>query len=200
MGNEYALMHKNTAYGIAHIDSESGALLSCRIMEPAYAPFLGHADTGKMKKWWNMRAIPGTRGALEQVLRNAGCQNSTSYLAKNLAVSVTDTYWICPVDLKLTWEDVRPVSLITSMDGKLPYHNATSFNPNASLGGQLDKYWDLTENPPHLVKKAYAYFGQQSINEVFATRLHQKQSSKISYAKYSIRSEEDGGLSSRPPC
>ena len=28
-------------------------------------------------------------------------------------------------------------------DGKVPYYNATSYDPNASLGGQLEKYWDL---------------------------------------------------------
>lgn len=30
-------------------------------------------------------------------------------------------------------------------EGKIPYHNATSYDYNASLGGQMEKYWDLDQ-------------------------------------------------------
>lgn len=43
------------------------------------------------------------------------------------------------------------------MMGKIPYHNVTSYDPNASLGGQMEKYWDFTGKVPVLVKESSKY-------------------------------------------
>ena len=69
-------------------------------------------------------------------------------------------------------------------DGKIPYHNETSYDPNASLGGQMEKYWDLSGEQPILVKESYRFWGQQSINEVFATFVHELQKTYVPFVKY----------------
>ena len=100
-----------------------------------------------------------------------------SYLAKNLALSMTDSYWIRPEESSLQYDDVKFSNLAMYHGKKIPYHNASSYDPNASLGGQMEKYWDFSSNVPILVKESYKYYGQQSINEVFATHLHNLQAS-----------------------
>ena len=50
---------------------------------------------------------------------------------------------------------------------------------------------------PVLVKESYKYFGQQSINEVFATRLHQLQQTHIPFLRYTATRTEDYGILSK---
>lgn len=85
---------------------------------------------------------------------------------------MTDSYWICPHGMLIKYDEIKLRNLGLYGDGKMPYHNATSYDPNASLGGQMEKYWDLDYEVPILVKESYKYYGQQSVNEVFATYLH----------------------------
>lgn len=58
----------------------------------------------------------------------------------------------------------------------------------------MEKYWDLDYNSPVLVKESYKYYGQQSINEVFATYLHELQNSEIPFVKYYGTITEDHGI------
>ena len=189
----YKLMHRDTLCGVVTLDEDSGHLLEYKNLSQN-APFLGNADTRLMKKWWEARAIPASRTAMQEVIRQAGCVSNIDYLAKNLALSMTDTYWICPIELGLNWSDVNLHNLSFYPDGKMPYHNDTSYDPNASLGGQMDKYWDLNTCPPILVKTAYREYGQQAINEAFACMLHEMQGTDFPYVRYSLRPGIDNGL------
>ena len=193
MMTEYYLMHKEVVCGIIIIDSISGNLLKFKSLVPEHTPFLGHANNDLMKKWWQARAIPGTRDALRQILKSAGCETNLEYMAKNLALSITDMYWICPIHLDLSWEQVNLYNWPISHSA-IPYHNASSYSPDATLGGQMDKYWDMKGTIPVLVKTAYREFGQQSINEEFATLVHERQPHKIPFVRYSTGYSVDGGV------
>ncbi len=147
---------------------------------------MGNADLNKIKVWWSQRSVPGSRKIMEEVIKKAGCLNSSEYLAKNMALSMTDAYWLCLIDISISWEDVKLRNQLGANKGILPYHNATSYDPNASLGGQMEKYWDLNGEIPVLVKTSLIHKGQQGVNEAFATMLHQRQKSTIPYVKYSV--------------
>ena len=177
---EYYLKHKDETCGLMWIDPADGKLLRFSAKNPALLPFLGTADTARMKQWWEARAIPGSRKTTEEVIRQAGCKTRYEYLAKNLGLSMTDSYWLCPVEESLQWADVNLYHLKIK-DSKLPYHSATSYDPNASLGGQMEKYWDLSGELPVLVKSAYRYHGQQSLNEQLATEIHKRQNTSNSF-------------------
>lgn len=195
---EYALMHKNIPCGVLLIDSDTQVLESFANINREFAPFFGNADTRLMRKWWEARAIPASRDSVNELLRQAGYTTTKEYLVKNLALSLTDTYWIRPVDAEVTWEDVN-LHTHTFAGERISYHNQTSYDPNATLGGQMDKYWDLSETPPVLVKTAYRAYGQQAVNEAFATELHRRQKSNIPFVEYSIRKAPDNGTQSLCP-
>ena len=189
-------MHKDKECGIVVIDETDGILKTWRSNGSGEEPFLGNADLQKMKKWWMQRAVPGNRRIMEEVIKESDCNGTYDYLAKNLGLSMTDTYWLCPVDSGLQWENVSLRRQVYINDGKMPYHNFTSYDPNASLNGQMEKYWDLTKGTPMLVKTAPMHYGQQSINEIFATMIHHNQNTNIPYVSYSLSQSPDGNLQS----
>ena len=161
--SQYALMHKNDVCGSLVIDDETGSLRVYKDNGSGLSPFLGNADTRRMKHWWEGRAVPASRKMMQEVLKQAGCANTKMYLAKNLALSMTDSYWIRPLDLDLKYEDVKLSNMNLFSDNKVPYHNATSYDSNAALGGQMEKYWDIKTNFPTLVKESYKYFPEKRI-------------------------------------
>ena len=183
MKKKYILMHKNDPTASLILDDTTNQVEGYQSMQADKAPFLGTCDLTKIRKWWQMRAVPASRKTMQDMIRRAGYLNPSEYLAKNLAISVTDAYWICPIDSNLEYEDV-----------KFTFHSDTSYDVNASLGGQMDKYWDLNFRPPVLVKKATTHFGQQAANEVFATILHTMQKTDIPFVSYRAERAEDGGL------
>lgn len=192
----YILMHRDSPCAIV-IFGNAGRIDGYQLTEPAYAPFLGNCDIQKFSRWWAMRAVPASRTLMRHVMRDAGILTPEEYLEKNLALSITDTYWVCPQDTDLTYEDVRFTNLSQHGALQVPYHNASSYDRNASLGGKMEKYWDLSGEVPVLVKESYHYFGQQAINEVFATRIHQMQGTSVPFAEYSASRTHDGILVSR---
>ena len=193
MADTYKLMHKDELCGVLTLDEDTGQLIEYKNLS-RNAPYLGSADTRLMRRWWEARAIPASRTAMQEIIRLAGCNSNKDYLAKNLALSMTDTYWICPIETELQWSDVNLHNLHGFMNGKMPYHNETSYDPNASLGGQMDKYWDLDTDPPTLIKTAYREYGQQAINEAFASLLHERQETIFPYVRYRLRQGVDNGI------
>lgn len=194
---KFFLMHKDDVCGTLILDETTGRLLQYHDNGELLSPYLGTADTQKMKKWWEMRAVPASRTMIQKAIRESGCLNAETYLAKNLALSMTDSYWICPENIDLKYKDIKFSNLALYNEGKIPYHNATSYDPNASLGGQMEKYWNLQGSSPLLIKESYKYYGQQSINEVFASMIHKLQDTDVPYVQYSAAITEDHGILSR---
>lgn len=194
MDEYYYLMHKDTICGVLKIDTESGTLNNFRSDSPDYMPYFGHGNKAEMQIWWNNRAVPGSRKDMAEVFHQAGCTTPNEYLVKNLGLSLTDTYWICPAGSRMKWKDINLYRHTFIKKPFIPYHHASSFDPNASLGGQMEKYWDLSGNIPVLVKKSPLYHGQQAVNEAFATLLHSRQETDISYVPYTVQNNPDDGI------
>ena len=191
--SSYYLMHKDLICGTMLVADDDASLMGYHDAGNGASPYLGMATLENMKVWWKNRAIPSGREHIKALVHQLSVTGSEDYLAKNLALSVTDTYWICPVDMQLRYEDINFFSLKEYGDGRVPFHNHSSYDPNASLGGQMEKYWDLNGDVPVLVKESYKYYGQQSVNEYVATVIHNAQNSGIAYTKYACEDTEDGG-------
>lgn len=196
---KYTLMHKNDKCGTILFDENIGRITEYHDDRNGLSPYLGNCDIKKIQKWWEMRAVPASRATMQQVINNANCLNTEVYLAKNLGLSMTDTYWIKPSGIDLSFDNVKFANLAAYSHGKIPYHNATSYDPNASLGGQMEKYWDLMHKTPILVKESYKYYGQQSINEVFASIVHSRQPSNVEFVRYTAEMTEDRGVQCKCP-
>lgn len=192
----YDLMHQNNKCATVAFDAIGGSLINIdSIYDKALMPMNAKTDIRSINTWWKHRPVPSSREDMKHIMRLAGVEFPEMYLIKNLGLSMTDTYWICPVDENLNWEDVRLTNQKSIGKTRVPYHNVDSYDPNASLGGQMSKHWDISQNPPVLVKEANKYYGLQAINEQFATLLHSRQPKAPEYVKYTVtKNPNDYGL------
>lgn len=58
---KYYLMHKNDVCGSLAFDENSGRILEYKDNKEGFSPFLGNCDVNRIRKWWEMRAVPASR-------------------------------------------------------------------------------------------------------------------------------------------
>lgn len=68
-----------------------------------------YALNEKMEQFLDNRLIPSTRPHLKEVLEQLEIPSNYELAKKSLFLSLSDQYWICPVELKdkLFWEDIN---------------------------------------------------------------------------------------------
>ena len=170
---QFYLMHKDKSFGIATIDNDTGSLIDINITDIEYCP-IKTLDKKQLVSWWERRAIPKNQRMSDYLLCG---ESNTKYMLNNLGLSLEDCYWVNPIDSEFTWEKVN---LYTNDFAEkdfsyLDIENATPFLPSATTQGELQKRWIIKDKERYLIKGNYGNSYQQSINEVFATLLHEKQ-------------------------
>ncbi len=192
----YSLMHRDDPVCAITIDAASGAIL--RVSKPAHPELLplgGCIDSAMLKKWWQRRAVPIGQGKIQRIFEQLGITTPQEYLVKNLGMSLTDHYWIKPLDMEFGWADIN---LFTNdfrdPVGDMQFGQETdeilelpvdAFSPSSSVQGELRKKWIIADGKRCLVKGNHGSNSQESLNEVAATLLHKKQG-KQPYVSYSI--------------
>lgn len=184
----YYLMRKDNILGLLDIDN-NGQLLKYQIIDNnnPELPLAHRYEPNYLKKWWDDRSIPLSRGKVDQMLKEKGLLDGKQYLLNNLALSLTDYYWIKPVESNYTWKQVNlfdnpfkdDMHIFKKNNGK------AFFTPNSSLQGDLEKTWLIMNDDRVLVKSNHNECSQESINEVIATMFHKKQGYK-NYVKYNL--------------
>ena len=97
-----------TKYILRHCDrdaaffvmDEDGDLYSLEIASSEYMPILGNGQKN-LAEWIQNRAIPEERPDLSKILCETGCKTALEYLLQNLALSPSDSYWICPENYRI---------------------------------------------------------------------------------------------------
>ena len=77
------------------------------LVHPELAPLHDAENHAWLKQWWKRRAVPVSQGHIRQLLERKELLGPEDYLLKNLGLSLTDYYWISPLDSGLTWKDVN---------------------------------------------------------------------------------------------
>jgi len=190
---KYFLMRKDDVVTTLEF-SDDGNLLkwSHEIQNEDQAPLLYKFDKNSwIKKWWNEREVAFDGDRLQKMLSKAGYSASKEYLIDNLGLSLNDYYWVKPVDSNLTWNNVNLFSnpfaedLFVKVKMKSKTTGTSTFTPNASLQGQIEKTWSIKNGKRILIKGNLDDTSQECINEVFASLLHQKQG-YINYVPYKL--------------
>ncbi len=201
---EYYLMHKDIPVCLMEI-SDDGVLGSVRRNEAAAAhfPLGGQMNNMKFHEWWRDRAIPKTRHGAKSALQRLGYSSTNSALVNNLALSLSDCYWIQPRGEGLTWKDTNLFTndfvdtfgeLTINRDHMIDLRKETRFNC-ATSQGELQKKWCIDkEGRRYMIKGNYGQSYQQSLNEIFATKLHEQQGFS-NYTPYSlVQVQVDGNI------
>lgn len=145
------------------------------------APLHEPNSTDWLKKWWARRAVPISQGHIKQMLNDKGLLGPEDYLVKNLGLSLTDYYWIAPIDSGLQWKDVNLFENEFHNDIKINSDKpdtpnvAPHYTPNGSLQGTLEKCWTIRDGKRGMIKGNRDSLSAESFNEVIATKLHELQ-------------------------
>ena len=181
----FYLMHRDDPVCMVSIDSVSGAMLRVsqkKVQE--LLPLGGKIDTEMLRKWWQRRAVPMSQGKIQRILEQMGITTPQEYLVKNLGLSLTDHYWIKPLDMDLGWKEINlftndfrdPVGEMQfdEQAGSMELRE-NAFSPSSSVQGELRKKWIIMDGKRCLVKGNHGSNSQESLNEVVATLLHKRQ-------------------------
>ena len=170
----YELMHKDDVVASLQLDDLSGAILKVTPgTNPELLPLGGSQGADSLRKWWLRRAVPISQGNIAALLQQEGIPSTQSLLVRNLGLSLSDHYWIKPNGSELTWTDVSPFSNVFSSLSEAA--SAQFYSPDAALQGDLIKKWLIVDDTRYLLKGNRGTNSQQSLNEVLASRLHEKQ-------------------------
>lgn len=155
--------------------TEDGQMISYakEFANPEMAPLEYRASKDYLKKWWSGRQAPIRQGNLEKMLDEKGIGGVSKYLLKNLGLSLTDYYWIKPVNTSLKWKDVS--FFINDFKENILQSISDEIAPNSSLGGELEKTWNIRRGKRVLIKGNHGELSGESINEVIASRIHEMQ-------------------------
>lgn len=192
---DYILRHKDRDVAKISIDKD-GDFEDFSILDRRELPILGGQERKNLPQWITDRAIPEGRPDLEKILKEAGCSTPEEYLIQNLALSLTDSYWLCPEEEReLKWKGVNlysnPTEVLTFRAGI--YASTRPIRANSSLGGSLEKRNEYQKDGWHMIKGGDkdVPFGLQSINEAFAAAVHQAQGFR-EYTRYTLNFNEYG--------
>jgi len=197
-------MHKDIPVCLMEL-SNDGTLGSFKKNQNAleHFPIGGQMNEMKFHEWWRDRAIPRTRNGVKSALQRLGYDSTNSVLVDNLALSLSDCYWIQPRGEDLSWAEVNLFTndfvdifgeLTINSDHVVDLRNKTQFNCAASQG-ELQKKWCIDPSGKRfMIKGNYGDSYQQSINELFAAMLHKKQGFKHYTPYFETRVTVQGGI------
>ncbi len=186
----YYLMNKNRPLTIIQFTQMGDIIAYSReYKNREYLPIVAENDDNWLHLWWEERKVPLTRNNLKNLLSSKGYTIPEQYLYKNLGLSLTDCYWIKPIDSNLKWEDVNLFSN-SFKDNTLKWDDnksdeITGYSPNSSLKGDVEKTWSARGKERFLIKGNTKQTSTQSINEVLASLIHKKQKYD-NYTKYKL--------------
>lgn len=202
----YLLKHKDDIAAEILFCEEDGSLH--QVLSSACEKYLPvcarHGHEKNLAFWWRNRAVPKSRSDVRELLDKEGVRTTQSLLLNNLGLSMTDSFWVCPADSQLRWQDVsfhlnaRGRKEIDISTGEWsPNRNLT---PIASTGGELKKVWSIADGQILLVKgNVSGYYFQQSLNEVLATMVHRRQG-YTNHVPYHLIQLNDGSTACACPC
>lgn len=199
----YFLMHKNITVAAVTIEPLSGCIVGIsEIFEEAHMPLGTLGPDTRLKAWWYRRAVPLTQGSIQETLEHIGFVTPQAYLVRNLGLSMSDCYWIKPVNTGLRWEEVNlfdnefedVVASVhfSGLGAKIDFSNFDIRFPGASARGSVPKAWICVEGRRRFLVKGSEHGRMQQIfNEVAAAYMHRRQGS-FDYADYQFYMIETG--------
>lgn len=183
-GNLYVLKHKDLDVAMVQINLFSGKIeYVLEVYLPEELPIGCNENPQSIMEWWESRAIPDSRRGIQQALSQLGEKTNLTLMLSAYGLSLTDHYWMQPVDKEEYWKDINFFendfsdelgSLLTDSDKVDVDANISKFSPASSLNGEMKKKWVIENGIRYLMKVNGNDYGQQAVNEVIASKLHER--------------------------
>lgn len=180
----YVLKHKDMDVAMVQIDTATGKIeYILDIYLPEELPVGVGGDGRHIAAWWASRAVPDSRRGIQQVLHCLNEKTSLSLMLSAYGLSLTDHYWMQPIGEELYWKDLNFYendfsdelgNLLTDSGRVDMERNISKFSPASSVNGEMKKKWVRRGDIRYLMKVNVNDYGQQAVNELIASRLHER--------------------------
>lgn len=152
-----------------------------------------------LNEWWRSRGIPHTRANISSLLHEAGVSLPEELLERNLGLSLSDQYWVCPESSGLEWESVNFFNndfeqVAGAIEGVMPGESSALAHPDNTSDGNLTKTWEVRGGERTLVKGGSGLC-QEPFNEAVATALHKRLLTENEYVPYTVEATRGGFVS-----
>ena len=185
------LMNKNTEILVAEYQLSLAVFTKItEVKNIAYAPLIlkksyNQNDEEKfiveLSKWFKGRGIPSWRDKLDILLARLNLSTPEELLDKAFGLSLSDQYWIKPIDSDIKYEDINffDHDFDSAEFLEATFSNSSSSitsedslkTPNNTTDGMLKKSWIIENGKRYLLKGGYKNDIMQPFNEVLASRI-----------------------------
>ncbi len=195
------LMNKNMPVIELELDDDTAAIL--KVLKNYELDFLpvgidtrsGFPNKKELNEWWFGRSIPASRSGIRAALEQLEIQRSEQLLLRCYGLSLSDQYWMKPIESELEWKNINFFENNFSEDvgnilfGQPAMQEIDLMSPCNTSDGWLKKKWKIIGTKRCLIKAGSNPFMQEPVNEVFGTRLHQRLGGK-NYVSYKMLLED----------
>ena len=212
------LMNKNTKVLETEYDeATSGFTKIYEVFNIDFAPYIlkGYYIKGEindtpfrtnLSKWFKGRGIPSTRDKLDLLLHRLNIIAPDELLDKVFGLSLSDQYFIKPVNSNITYDDVNffdnDFDFAEFMEASLSKNSKTIVReealktPNNTTDGMLKKAWIIENNIRYLLKGGYKSEILQPFNEVLASEICKRLG--FNHVEYTLDTYKDMVVSKCP--
>lgn len=159
-----------------------------------------------LSDWFKGRGIPSWRDKLDLLLHRLNIITPSELLDKAFGLSLSDQYWIKPVNSNITYDDINffdnDFDYAEFMEASLSKNSTTIVKeeslrtPNNTTDGMLKKAWIIENNIRYLLKGGYKNEILQPFNEVLASEICNRLG--FNHVEYTIDTYKDTVVSKCP--
>lgn len=158
----------------------------------------------RLDKWWSSRAIPLSRKNVSDILVKYNISAPTVLVQKGFGLSLSDQYWIKPINSNMTWSEINYFDnsfsedvgkIFFSYEDDLDIHNIQLLSPDNTSDGVLRKKWVIADGYRYLIKGGSDTFNQEPFNEVIASKIL-KLLGFTNFVKYTLYDDFENGICS----
>ena len=184
--SDYYLMNKTTKIAKISFNNETNTVTDILDeIHPNFAPLECYKDNklnlSCISAWFKGRGIPSWRDELYDLLDNLSVDNKDILLNKAFGLSLSDQYWMNPVDKPMDWNDINFfTNAFNSHDFKEACFENKVFKkdvvdlytPNNTSDGMLKKAWIVdNDTKRYLLKGSLKQMDLEPFCEILASKI-----------------------------
>lgn len=136
-------------------------------------PFI---DSDYVEEWvWGRISPIFGRKNLEYILKVMGIRSLIAYINISYAISLTDCYWVKPINDSKTWKDINPYThrisrVLSKLTLGFGQSGVINKSPSAEFrsDGSFDKCWIRSNGVLYLVKASAPKYNEMTGNESYS--------------------------------
>lgn len=184
--NKYYIMHKNDK--VIEFTKDINDIQGFNIINDKLIPICvksKNIDRYDLMNWLVNRRMPQSRQTTQFIMKIKHIRDYNQLFENSLYLSLSDYYWVKPVDSSIKWEEVNffnntfsnELSNLVLMGEKGWDNNELDIfkeNPSKNVNGELSKCWKIIDGKRKLIKRTMLNNNQDVFAEVVISKVLKK--------------------------